>query len=106
LPFDFELTLDIKEPIIVPYKNALLSSYPNPFNPVIIIPFELYQNELTRLSIFDVTGKEISILIDDKDRARGLHQIKWDASAYPSGLYFVMIHAGTFMESKKIILIK
>jgi glucuronoarabinoxylan endo-1,4-beta-xylanase len=51
-------------------------------------------------------GKEISILIDDKDKARGLHQIKWDASNFPSGLYFVMIQAGSLMESKKIILIK
>ena len=38
--------VDIEEPIIVPYKNALLSSYPNPFNPVVTIPFELYNNEL------------------------------------------------------------
>lgn len=106
LPFDFEQMLDLEELNIVPYKNKLLSSYPNPFNPVITIPFELYQNELTHLSIFDVMGKEISILIDDKDKARGLHQIKWDASNFPSGLYFVMIQAGSLMESKKIILIK
>jgi hypothetical protein len=98
--------LDLEELNIVPYKNKLLSSYPNPFNPVITIPFELYQNELIHLSIFDVMGKEISILIDDKDKARGLHQIKWDASNFPSGLYFVMIQAGSLMESKKIILIK
>ena len=106
LPFDFELTLDIEEPIIAPYKNALLSSYPNPFNPVVTIPFELYKNELTRLSIFDVTGKEVYILIDNKDRARGLHQIKWDAGTFPSGIYFVLINAGTFIETKKIILMK
>jgi hypothetical protein len=106
LPFDFELTLDIEEPIIVPYKNALLSSYPNPFNPVVTIPFELYNNELTRLSIFDVTGKEVYILIDDKYRARGLHQIQWDARTFPSGIYFVLINAGTFIETKKIILMK
>ena len=106
LPFDFELTLDIEEPIIVPYKNALLSSYPNPFNPVVTIPFELYNNELTRLSIFDVTGKEVYILIDDKYRARGLHQIQWNARTFPSGIYFVLINAGTFIETKKIILMK
>lgn len=106
LPFDFELTLDIEEPIIAPYKNALLSSYPNPFNPVVTIPFELYNNELTRLSIFDVTGKEVYILIDDKYRARGLHQIQWNARTFPSGIYFVLINAGTFIETKKIILMK
>lgn len=106
LPFNFEFGLNIEDSNVIPTSHSLLPSYPNPFNPVLHIPFKLYKNELTKLSIYDVNGKEVFILIDNENKDKGSHLISWDASLFASGLYFVRINAGSFMESKKIILIK
>lgn len=92
-------------------KHFMLSqNYPNPFNPSTKIRFEIppdvkgrYSN--TKLSIYDLTGKEISILIDELLHP-GVYEFNWSASGLPSGFYFCVLNSGVFMETRKIILIK
>lgn len=89
----------------IPNKFSLSQNYPNPFNPVTNITFDLPKESFVKLKIYDALGKEISILAN-QDLKAGSYKIDWDASNYPSGVYFYKLEAGSFVESKKMILIK
>lgn len=91
----------------VPEDFALLQNYPNPFNPSTTIKFEIPDRSVshTRLIIYDMLGREIKALLDKELRA-GIYEIEFDASAYPSGVYFYSLKSANFLETKKMILIK
>ncbi len=90
---------------LFPFDFNLSQNYPNPFNPVTKIKFELMQNNFTSLIIYDEAGKEISSLVNSYLNA-GEYTFDWDASNYPSGIYFYILKAGNYSESKKMVLIK
>ncbi len=89
----------------VPKKFALMQNYPNPFNPTTIINYELPITNYVSLRVYDVLGKEVVTLVNEKQNA-GRYEVDWDATNYPSGVYFYKIAAGDFVETKKMILIK
>jgi len=102
----------------VPDKFSLSQNYPNPFNPVTKIKFDIPQSETThrvvstRLIVFDALGKEVEILINQKLQ-QGTYEADWDASDYPSGVYYYKLEVGPstgsgrgFTETKKMVLIK
>ena len=98
------------EPIsgIVPSAFRLYDNFPNPFNPVTTINFDIPQgteNANTKLIIYDLTGRVISELINSELRP-GKYSIKWDASAYASGVYFYRIQSGKFTDIKKMVVVK
>jgi spore coat protein A len=80
-------------------------NYPNPFNPSTTINFTIPQNTQVTLKIFDVLGKEISTLIHQIVPS-GNHEVQFDATGLPSGVYFYNLTAGNFVENKKMILLK
>jgi len=89
---------------------TLMQNYPNPFNPVTIIqysiPFVGIRHALSvQLKIYDVLGKEIAILVNEKKSA-GVYEINFDASSLPTGTYFYRLQAGTNTITKKMILLK
>lgn len=86
---------------------SLEQNYPNPFNPVTKISFSIPSdnNNLVTLKIYDVTGKEVALLVNSVLQG-GLHSINWDATRFSSGIYFYQLQAGTFNEVKKMILLK
>jgi fibronectin type 3 domain-containing protein len=86
-------------------KYNLYSNYPNPFNPSTIIAFSIQEKTFVKLHVYDILGREVSILVDDIKEA-GTYSIDFDASALPSGVYIYSIHAGSFTSSKKMILTK
>lgn len=88
-----------------PYDYKLFNAYPNPFNPVTSIKYQIPGNSLVLLKIYDILGKEITTLVNQKQSA-GTYEVKWNAVNYPSGIYFYKLTAGNFSESKKIILAK
>jgi hypothetical protein len=92
-----------------PVEYELLQSYPNPFNPSTTIKFSLQKKEHTTLKVFDVMGKEITTLID-KEMNQGTHSVIFDLKVLPielsSGLYFYTLKAGTYIETKKMMLLK
>ncbi|MCX6175477.1 MAG: T9SS type A sorting domain-containing protein [Ignavibacteriales bacterium] len=88
-----------------PTKFELNQNYPNPFNPTTKIKFGLPETALTQLIIYDLLGKEIKILFNMELEA-GYHEISFDGSKMPSGIYFYKIQAGEFMQTKKMILLK
>ena len=89
----------------LPESFSLSAAYPNPFNPTTTLSFALpVDNEVT-LSIYNLQGREVSTLIDANMDA-GYHSIVWDANSYASGVYFVKMVAGEFVNTQKLILIK
>jgi hypothetical protein len=79
--------------------------YPNPFNPITKIKFSLPEDSYVEIKVYDVLGREIETLLSEHRKA-GYHEITFDASNLPSGVYFYRIKAGKFADVKKMILMK
>jgi len=95
---------------VVPDKFILLQNYPNPFNPSTHLGFEIPRDERgeakdVKLIIYDVLGKEVNVLINEK-LSPGSYQVTFDGSDLSSGVYFYRLEAGQFMETKRMILLK
>ena len=88
-----------------PPHYELRQNYPNPFNPVTLITYSLGQGGLVTLKIFDILGQEIKTLIHEYKSA-GSYQITFNASNFPSGIYFYSISTGSFISTKKMLLMK
>lgn len=89
----------------LPDSYKLHNNYPNPFNPITKIRFDLLKNSITKVSIYDVSGKEIEQILN-KNLNAGYYEVLWNASNYSSGVYFYRIEAGDFTDIKKMILLK
>lgn len=89
----------------IPDKYSLSQNYPNPFNPVTLINFGVPESGYIKLTVFNALGKEVEVLVN-KELKPGLYSADWDASAYPSGVYFYKLESGSFSETKKMVLIK
>lgn len=94
----------------LPTEHKLSQNYPNPFNPETLIEFELPQRARVRLSVFNVLGQEVTVLLNDEVSA-GSHRVTWDGKnsagvSLASGIYFYRLVADDFVELKKMILIK
>lgn len=84
--------------------DALLlqQNYPNPFNPSTTIKYQLPKSTEVRLSVFDVLGREVSVLVNER-RGAGVHEVKCEGSNLASGVYFYRLHAGGFVQTKKLV---
>jgi hypothetical protein len=89
----------------MPEGYRLSQNYPNPFNPATQIKFDISKSSFINLTIYDVNGREISVLVNE-DLHAGSYTADWDASAYPSGVYFYKIITVDYSETKKMVLIK
>ena len=90
---------------IIPDKFSLFQNYPNPFNPVTKINFDLPNNSFVVLKIYDILGKEVKTLINEKLNA-GTYSVDWNAADFPSGVYIYRITAGNNIDTRKMLLIK
>jgi 5-hydroxyisourate hydrolase-like protein (transthyretin family) len=84
----------------------LHAAFPNPFNPVVKIPFEIGKQESVSISIFDLNGKAVEPLIQNRMMQAGRYQIEWDGRQYASGMYLYSIQAGESRQTKKMVLLK
>jgi glycosidase len=89
----------------VPDGFELLQNYPNPFNPSTKIKFQIPDLGVVTLKVYDVLGKEVATLVNE-ERPSGSYEVNFDASQLPSGIYFYKLSAGTFEQTKKMILLK
>lgn len=99
------LATDVGATTSAPREFRLDQNYPNPFNPTTTIEFALPATQLTTLKVFDVQGREIATLVDQQLEA-GTHAVRWDAGILPSGVYFYRLQAGTFVQAKKLLLMR
>lgn len=89
----------------LPKEFSLGQNYPNPFNPSTNIEFALPEPTEVSLKVYNLLGREVSILLSGRMKA-GHHKVQFDASGLATGLYFYRIQAGSFMQTKKMMLIK
>lgn len=88
-----------------PDHFELNQNYPNPFNPTTQFGFRIADFGLVRLTVFDAIGREIEVLVNQQLQP-GTYEVDWDASSYPSGVYYYRLESGNFTETKKMVLIK
>ncbi len=89
----------------LPTEFALAQNYPNPFNPVTKIMFKVASPTDVKLTIFDINGKEVQTLLNEK-KGSGVYEVTWDAAGFTSGVYFYRIQTQDFTQTKKMIMIK
>lgn len=90
---------------LIPSEFSLSQNYPNPFNPTTTISFDVPKNSFVKLKIYDVSGKELAILVNENLNI-GSYNYQWDASNFPSGIYFYKLEANDFVDTKRMVLLK
>ncbi len=95
---------------IIPEKFALHNAYPNPFNPVTTIRYDLSKESNVQLNVYDITGRLVTSLVS-KSQASGSYNVQWngmdaDGNILPSGLYIYSLQAGEFVATSKMLLLK
>ena len=90
---------------LIPNEYALEQNYPNPFNPSTTIKFHIPELSFVTLKVYDVLGNEIATLFNE-EKSIGSFDINFDATGLPSGIYFYRLRAGSFVETKKMVLMK
>ncbi len=108
--FNTNMPVAINETPAMVRRYNLEQNYPNPFNPSTTIRFTISQSEKVMVRIFDITGKKVMTLVDQR-LAAGTHQIVWDGKddngrIAPSGIYFYQLKTESYLESKKMVLVK
>jgi pectate lyase len=88
-----------------PMKFALNQNYPNPFNPATMIRYQIPMSGHVRLKVFDLLGREVASLVNEQKFA-GTYSATFYADHLPSGMYFVQMNAGTFLATRKMLLLK
>ena len=83
----------------------LMQNHPNPFNPSTIINYSVATNSLVSLIVYDIIGNEKAVLVDEL-KEPGIYTIKFDASNFPSGVYFYTLRANEYTSSQKMLLLK
>ncbi len=89
----------------VPNQFSLSQNYPNPFNPATNLQFTVPEARFVSLKIYDLLGKEVATLIGENLNP-GSYSVQWDATRYPSGIYFYRLSAGGFTATKRMLLLK
>ena len=102
-----EVYSDVEElaGVAVPLKYSLEQNYPNPFNPSTKIKFSIKTAGKTTLTVYDVLGRQVSVLIDE-EMIPGTYEVDFHNSQLATGLYFYQIRSGSFMATKKMLMIK
>ncbi len=89
----------------IPEVYSLSQNYPNPFNPTTTIEFSLAAASDIRINVYNITGQLVETVADGYYTA-GKHAVTWDAAGYASGIYLYRIQAGTFAETKRMVLLR
>ncbi len=101
----------VKVEVPVPDEYALFNNYPNPFNPVTHIKFQVKDQAKVTVVIYDVSGRQVKTLLDKKEYAAGRYEISWDATdrfsqKVASGVYFYRFTANNFTKMGRMVLLK
>jgi len=88
-----------------PTEYELYQNYPNPFNPSTTIKYQVPELSFVTLRVYDVLGSEIATLVDE-EKPIGSYEVDFDAKTLPSGIYFYQLQSGSFVETKKMMLLK
>ena len=92
----------VEDEMTLPEGFALSQNYPNPFNPVTTIDFTVGHGSFVKLTIFDISGRKVDVLLNDYTNS-GSHSIEWDASRFASGVYFYTFETEGIRTTKKLL---
>ncbi len=98
--------IDVAEVNEKPVRFALRQNYPNPFNPTTTIRFEVNERVPVTLKVYNVLGKEVATLIDNRTYSPGVYSVIWDGSSLSSGIYFYQLVTDKVVSTRKMILMK
>jgi hypothetical protein len=106
-PFSIERAtgIDTENDLLLPTKFALYQCYPNPFNPTTTINYSIPVTCFVSLKVFDVLGNEMTTLVNE-EKLRGSYKVNFNAASMTSGVYFYQIQAGSFTDTKKLLLLR
>ncbi|HJY63840.1 MAG TPA: T9SS type A sorting domain-containing protein [Ignavibacteria bacterium] len=90
----------------VPNSFNLQQNYPNPFNPATSIRFDIPKASAVNLVVYDAAGSIVEVIADNVNLPAGKYETTWDAGKYASGIYFYRIQAGSYTDTKKMIMVK
>jgi hypothetical protein len=88
-----------------PTQFSLSQNYPNPFNPSTIIRYGLPLRSQVALNIYNTLGQQVATLVNRNEEA-GYHSVRFDGSNLASGAYFYRLQAGTYVETRKLLLLR
>jgi len=102
--------LSLNDNIVIPSQYTLHQNYPNPFNPITTLRYDLPENSLVNITIYDMLGRQVKTLINQTQDA-GYKSVIWDATndygkPVSAGIYLYQIQAGEYMQTKKMVLLK
>lgn len=89
----------------MPHQILMYQNFPNPLNPSTTIRYELPRSAIMRLSVYDILGREVSVLVNERKNA-GSYEVKFDAAGLASGVYFYRLQAGDFTQTKRLLLVR
>jgi hypothetical protein len=90
---------------LIPAEFSLIQNYPNPFNPSSKIRFAVPNSTVVSLKVYDILGNVVAELVNETMSA-GNYEVEFNAAGLSSGIYFYQMKAGSFIQTKKMILIK
>ncbi len=89
----------------IPSEFALENNYPNPFNPITTIAFDLPTDDMVNMSVFNITGRKVETLIN-RDMKAGSYELTWNANNHASGVYILRVQYGREIAYQKMTLLK
>ena len=92
--------------IAVPHEFALRQNYPNPFNPVTYIDYSVSENDIVSLDVYDVNGRHVNSLFNNRFHLAGDYNYIFNASNLPSGVYILKLESLSHLDYRKVILTK
>ncbi len=98
-------TSGIAEANTKPNCFKVYQNYPNPFNPSTVISYSLSSPAKVSIKVYDIMGTQVSTLVN-QEKPSGTHQVEFDGSKLPSGIYYYRLAAGSFMQTKKMMMLK
>ena len=110
IEFDLSAMSSENDKLNIPGKFSLSQNFPNPFNPTTEIKYELPNESLVNITIYDVMGRKINTLVN-LEQSAGSYSLQWDATnsvgeSIPAGMYIYTIQAGKYTSTKKMVLLK
>ena len=100
---NWDVSVDDEESL--PSEMILMTAHPNPFNPAATIRFQVPETSEIRLTVYDLMGREAKELVNSRVD-RGEHEVVWNASEFPSGIYFCRLESGDVSQTQKLLLLK
>ena len=95
----------VKEVKSIPSDIELFQNFPNPFNAITEIRYEMKSAGNVLLTVYDLSGREIDKLVEQKQNS-GMHVVNWDASNFASGIYFYRLNANNHLVTGKMVLLR